>query len=103
MIRVVSVPRRRPRLISAIGQLLALEVLVGQLVVHLGDGLDQRVAVLVGLGQQVRRDVDDVDLVAQVVAVVDRLHLDQVDDALELVLAADRDLDRHGVARRGGP
>ena len=50
MILVVSVPRRRPRLISAIGQLLALEVLVGELVVHLGDGLDHRVAVLLGLG-----------------------------------------------------
>ncbi len=78
-------------------QLLALEVLVGQLVVHLGDGLDHRVAVLLGLGPELLGDVDDVDLVAQVVAVVDGLHLDEVDDALELVLAADRDLDRHGV------
>ena len=76
---------------------------MGQLVVHLGDGLDHRVAVLLGLGRQLGRDVDDLDVVAQVVAVVDRLHLDQVDDALELVLAADRDLDRHGVGARGGP
>ena len=79
-------------------QLLALEVLVGELVVHLGDGLDHRVAMLLGLGlAELVRDVDDVDLVAEVVAVVDGLHLDQVDDALELVLATDRDLDRHGV------
>ena len=78
-------------------QLLALEVLVGELVVHLGDGLDHDVAVLLGLRLELGRDVDDVDLVAEVVAVVDGLHLDQVDDALELVLAADRDLDRHGV------
>ena len=70
---------------------------MGQLVVHLGDGLDHRVAVLLGLGPQLVGDVDDVDVVAEVVAVVDRLHLDEVDDALELVLAADRDLDRHGV------
>ena len=52
---------------------------------------------VLGLGRQLGRDVDDLDVVAEVVAVVDRLHLDQVDDALELVLAADRDLDRHGV------
>ena len=78
-------------------ELLALEVLVGELVVHLGDGLDHRVAMLLGLGLELGRDLDHVDLVAQVVAVVDGLHLDQVDDALELVLAADRDLDRHGV------
>ena len=39
----------------------------------------------------------DVDLLAQVVAVEDGLHLDQVDDALEAVLLADRDLDRHRV------
>ena len=79
-------------------QLLALEVLVGQLVVHLGDGLDHRCG---GASRprlaELGRDVDDVDLVAEVVAVVDGLHLDEVDDALELVLAADRDLDRHGV------
>ena len=42
-------------------QLLALEVLVGQLVVHLGDGLDHRVAVLLGLGLELVRDVDDVE------------------------------------------
>src|SRR5258705_2592161 len=34
------------------------------------------------------RDVDHVDVVAEVVSVVDGLHLDQVDDALELVLAS---------------
>ena len=68
-----------------------------QLVVHLGDGLDHPVAMLLGLGLELRRDVHDVDLVAEVVAVVDGLHLDQVDDALELVLATDRDLDRHRV------
>ncbi len=79
------------------GELLALEILVGQLVVHLGDGLDHDVAMLLGLGCQVGRDVGDLDVVAEVVAVVDGLHLDQVDDALERVLAADRDLDRHGV------
>ena len=79
-------------------ELLALEVLLGQLVIHLGDGLDHawcdasapRRSSSVG-------DVHDVDLLAQVVAVVDGLHLDQVDDALEGVLLADGDLDRDRV------
>ena len=53
-------------------QLLALEVLVGQLVVHLGDGLDHRVAVLLGLGLEVLRDLHDVEGRALVVAVVVR-------------------------------
>jgi hypothetical protein len=43
------------------------------------------------------------DLVAQVVAVGDGLHLDEVDHAAELVLAADRDLDRARRWRRGDP
>ena len=79
MILVVSVPSRSPRLISAIVSSSPSRYLWVQLVVHLGDGLDHRVAVLVGLGPELGRDVDDVDLVAEVVAVVDRLHLDQVD------------------------
>ena len=48
------------------------------------------------LGPEVLRDLDDVDLAAEVVAVEDGLHLDEIDDALEGVLHPDRDLDRHG-------
>ena len=70
---------------------------MGQLVVHLGDGFDHLVMVRLGLGLEVVRDVLDVERRALVIAVVVGLHLDEVDDALELVLAADRDLDRHGV------
>ena len=79
------------------GELLALEVLRGEVVVDLGDGLDHRGAVALGLRAQLLGDVDDVDLLAEVVAVEDRLHLDEVDDALERVLAADRQLDGHRV------
>ena len=95
--RFCSVPRRRPRRISSIADLLALEELRGQLVVELGHGLDHGVAVLLGLGAQVLRDLDDLDLLAQVVAVDDGLALDEVDDAVEAVLLADGDLDGHGV------
>jgi hypothetical protein len=52
--------------------------------------LDRRVGVL-------GRDVDDVLVLAEVVEVDDGLHAEQVDDALELRLRADRDLDRDGV------
>ena len=37
------------------------------------------------------------DVLAELVLVDDRLHVDQVDDALELGLGADRQLERHGV------
>ena len=97
MIRVVSVPRRRPRLISAtVSSSPSRYLWVSSSSISATASIIVA-AVLLGLGQQLGRDLDDVDLVAQVVAVVDGLHLDQVDDALELVLAADRDLDRHGV------
>ena len=78
-------------------EVVALKVLVRQVVVHLGDGVDHRRAVLLGLCAQLGRDVHDLDLVAQVVAEVDGLHPDEVDDALEGVLAPDRDLHRHRV------
>ena len=77
------------------GERLALEVLVGERVVGLGDDLDHLLAPLRGVGLERLGDLDDVDLRAEVVAIQDRLHLDEVDDALEAVLAADRQLDRH--------
>src|SRR4029079_16711816 len=64
---------------------------------HLGRRLEHRVAMLLGLGAELVGDLDDLDVVAQVVAVVDGLHLDQVDDALGLVLPADRNLARPGA------
>jgi len=90
------VPSRSPRLSSGMVSSSPSRYL-DQLVVHLGGGFDHLVVPLVGLGPQLVRDLHDIDLVAEVVAVVDRLHLDEIDDALELVLAPDRDLDRYGV------
>ena len=80
-----------------LAQVVAFEELVGQLVVRLRDGFDEDLAVPASLGEHVGRDVDHVDGLAAVVAVQDRLHADQVDDALEALLDADRDLDRHGI------
>ena len=46
------------------------------------------------------RDVGDVEVLAELVLVEDRLHVDQVDDPAEVGLGADRQLDRHGVPSR---
>src|SRR5690606_372142 len=76
-------------------QLLATEVLLEQLLVRLGDGLDELRAVLLGTLLEVGRDLLDLVLLAHlgVAAPRERLHLNQVDDALEVVLSADRELD----------
>ena len=97
MILVVSVPRRRPRLISA-----TVNSSPSRYLWVSSSSISATASIIVwrccsASARSSLGDVDHVDLVAQVVAVVDGLHLDEVDDALELVLAADRDLDRHGV------
>src|SRR6266568_2227213 len=79
-----------------VGKGVAVEVLRHELVVELGDGLFHGGAVLLRLLHQVGRDVDLLVLRAhRLVVEGDPLHLDEVDHAAELVLAADRDLDRH--------
>ena len=92
--------RARPQ--GALDHLGRDERLVGQvglrqLVVVLGDRVDQQVVVLVRLLGQVGRDLADGELLAQVVLVDDRVHLDEVDDAAVMLLLADRELDRHRV------
>src|SRR4051812_5246811 len=79
-------------------ELLAAEVLLEQRVVALGDGLDQLRAVLLGLLDEVGRDLLDLvlgahlDVTLGVAAPGQRAHVDEVDDALEVALGADRDL-----------
>ena len=77
--------------------LLAVEVLGGNVVVDIGQSLDHLVAPLTRLGLELARDVAHLDLVAEVVAVGDGLHVDQIDHAAELVLVAHRHLQRHRV------
>ena len=82
-----------------LGQRLVGQVLLEHLVVLAGDRLEQAVTPVVGLGLLVGGDVLLVVGGALVVAVPDdRLHLDEVDDAPEAALRADRQLDdgRHG-------
>src|SRR6476661_7352776 len=76
------------------GQLLATEVLLEQRLVGLGDLLDQLVAVLLGLLLEVGRDVLDrvVLTLGGLAAPGEGLHREQVDDADEVGLGADGQL-----------
>ena len=72
------------------------EILFEQGLIGLGDGLEQFGAVLGGLIGQLSGNVDDVVLLAELGLTAPDLglHLHQVDDALEVALGADRQLDR---------
>ena len=82
------------------GHFLAVQVLGGEHVVEVGEGLDQLGAPLLGFFLLVLRDVDRVVLHALRVGLVVDVGdvLDQVDHALELFALADRDEERVGVA-----
>ena len=87
------------RLQLVLGDGLAAEVLLEQLVVGLAGLLDQLLVIGLGLVEHVGRDVLDVVVGAHGLVLVDeRLHPHQVDDAAELVLGADRQLDGDRVA-----
>ena len=83
---------------SALGRDLGLlEDQLDELVVVVGDLVEQVLA-RGGRGVGVLgRDLGDLDVLAELVLVDDRLHVDQVDDPEEVGLGADRQLDRHGV------
>ena len=77
---------------------LVLEELHHQLVVLLGGGFDELVAVHLGVVFELGRDLAHRGVDALVVLVEeDRVHLDEVDDAREALLGADRELDRRGT------
>ena len=82
--------------------LLLVQVGLHQLVVVVGAGLDQVGAVLVGELLEVLGDLLVLELGAELVLPDQGLVLDQVDDADEVGLLADRDLDRERDWRRGG-
>ena len=76
--------------------LLAFEVGGHRVVIELDRGLDQLLAIFLGLIEQVGRNFDVVILGAERLVVPDHaLHADEIDEALELALGADRQLDRH--------
>ena len=81
------------------GDLLAGEELLEQRVVGLGDGLEEGLAVLLGLLDEVGGDLLDgvlgahLDVTLRVAAPGECTHLDEVDDAFERGLGADRQLE----------
>ena len=90
--------RAQAQLDLVLGQLAGLEVLVHQLFAGFGGGLDHVLAPLLRLGQQVGRNVAEVELHAlRSLVPDDGLHLDQVDHAGEVFFGADRHHDRHRV------
>ena len=90
---------RSAALISSSRDLFAVEVLLEELVVRLADLLDQLLAEVLRLLEHVGGNLaDDVVGAHRLVLVGDRLHLDEVDHADELVLGADGQLDRDGIA-----
>ena len=78
------------------GRRLAFEELLEQHIVGLGDHFDQLQAEGLGLLLQIGGNLFDVVLGAhRLVVPDDGLHLDQIDDALEIRLGADGNLQRH--------
>ena len=80
-----------------LGDLLAAEVLLHELVVLFGAGLEQLLAILLRLILHVVRDSDLILDLAEIVLIDDGFHLDEIDDALERILSADRQLDGNRV------
>jgi hypothetical protein len=77
------------------GDLLLAKELLGDRVVEVGQGVDEGVSVALGLVEQVRRDVDQVELLTlrRVVCPHHGLHREKVDTPLELALGPDWKLD----------
>src|SRR5262245_32971912 len=90
--------RAERRLDFVFGDVFAVEVLLEDLVVGLADLFDQLLAVVLGLFEHPGRNLaDDVVGAHGLVLVGDRLHLDEIDYADELVFRADRQLNRDRV------
>src|SRR5690606_28668310 len=82
---------------------LAFQVTLESSLVDLNSGLDQLLAVFLGLILQIGRDLDDVPLGAERFVAPDQsIHLDEIDDANEVALSADRQLncERYGTKTR---
>ena len=59
--------------------------------------LDKVSVILFSLFLKVLRDFFLTDILSKVIIVYISLHFEQVDDSLEVVLSADRELDRNGI------
>ncbi len=77
--------------------MVLFEIAVEERVVGLDDLLDHRLARRLGGVLHIGRDLSDLGGDGLVAVPVERIHLNEVDDALELVLAPDRELDDDGI------
>ena len=94
---VESVALRIACLRTLLGISASSRISSSRAVVVVGDLLEQVLARGGGRFGEALGDLDDVLFLAQLVLVDDRLHRHEVDDALEVALGADRQLDRHRV------
>jgi hypothetical protein len=86
------------------GDLLIVQILLHQDIVRLTQRLEHHHPFLFHFGGMLRSDLPDRELGAQEVATpVDLAAFDEVDDAAESVLPAQRDLDRQGSRGDPGP
>ena len=79
------------------GQRALFKVAFHQLVVALGDAFDQLVAPFLDRVRELARGLRSFRLAVAVLGIAIGLAVDQVDDTLEVVLFADRYLERHGA------
>ncbi len=80
------------------GDFFAFEVLHGEVLVKLGNRFDHGVMIFLRLLQHILGDFLLADILAEVIIINLRFHTDEVDDAAEGLLRANRQLDRDGVA-----
>ena len=97
VISISSVALRIAALSRSTRDLLLLEDQLEQLVVVVGDLLEQVLAAAARRVGELGRDRRRLLLLAELVRVDDRVVLDEVDDPREAGLRADRELDRHRV------
>ena len=98
---LASVPARK-RAADHLGRdaVLVLEVALHQLVVVLGDRIDENVVLGLRRLEQRIGDLADGERLPEIVVVRDRLHLDEVDDAGMMLLLADGICTQTGWAPR---
>ena len=80
------------------GDFFAAQILLHDLIVHLGHGVHQLLVIFIGQLCHVGGDLLFPHILTQLVVEHEGLHLHQVDDALEVGLRADGELNGNGIA-----
>ena len=80
------------------GDFFAAEIKFHYLVVKVGNRLQQFIAVLLGKRQHILRDRFGTHVLAEIVVIDARIHIHEIDDTGEALLASDRKLNGNGIA-----